>query len=331
MPRGLTWHDVTAFGRCNGLSSSTAFQFNCTTGSFGYQFLNVLGSNYDTVFAFNYGTTSPGIEGVQMFNCQSYNGNGLISAQNTISGYLSPQWSFITCGWQGGGTVFSLKGLQDVVIENALLETHAASYNSKPLLDLSACSDVWVSRTHCNIAPSATDVVFSRCDGTCFNVNYDLNTIVNFGSMDYVYDWDSNPVANIIREFQTAFRGTGTVTKVITNDAGGNQISQACLRGYVVSGVDATVDFAGTYHLGAAASGSTDSNEQLKVNLPTRPGTRFPLFLQLPHVTVTPENPSGSAVPMVTIVARTRTYFTIKLAGLGAGQAVTINYLAYGK
>jgi hypothetical protein len=331
VPRGLTWHDVTAYGNCNSLSSSTAFQFNCTTGSFGYQFINVLGSNYNIVFEFNYGTTAPGIEGVELFNCQSYNGNGLVSAQNTIPGYLPPQWSFINCGWQGDGTAFALKGIQDVLIENAIVETNALSYAGKPLLDLSGCMDVWISRTHCGVNPSATHVVFSHCDGTCFNVNYDLNAIVNFGSMDHVYNWDSNLVPNVIREFRTAFRGTGTLTTTITNDTGGNQISEAWINAYIISDVHATVNFAGTYHLGAFGSGTTDSNGQLKVTFPTRPGTGLPLFLQTPHVVVTPENNSGSTVPTVTIVARTRTYFTIKWTGWGAGHAVKLNYLAYGE
>jgi hypothetical protein len=330
MPRGLSLRDVTAFGLCDGVAAGAGFQFNATGGSFGYQLMNVVVSNYNLAFSFGYNGTS-GIEGVEMFNCQAYNGNVFVEAVNTVSGYLPPQFSFITSGTQLDGIVFNLQGLQDVVIENTLIETNAISYAEKPLIDLSGCYDVWISRTHCNVDPSATHVVFSHCDGTCFDINYDFNTIVNFGSMDYVYDWNSNPATNIIREFRTAFRGTGTITNVITNDAGGNQISQAWLNAYITSDIHATVDFAGTYHLGAFASGRTDSNGQLHVTFPTRPGTGLPLFLKIPHVVATPENPSGSAASMMTIVGRTRTYFTIKFAGLGAGKAVRINYMAYGE
>jgi hypothetical protein len=116
-----------------------------------------------------------------------------------------------------------------------------------------------------------------------------------------------------------------------TNDAGGNQISEAWINAYITSDVHAVVDFAGTYHLGAAATGSTDSNGQLQVTFPRRPGTGLPLFLQIPHVVVTPEGRSEAAVPMVTIVARTLTYFIIKFAGWGAGHIVAVNYLAYGE
>jgi hypothetical protein len=332
MPRGLSFRDVTAFGLCDGVASGTAFQFNATRGSFGYQLMNVLVSNYNIAFGFGYnGTSGPLIEGVEMFNCQAYNGNSFVNAVNRVPGYVPPQFSFISSGTELSGTVFKLRGLQDIVFENTLIETKAASYAGKPLIDLSDCSDVWISRTHCNVNPSATHLVFSHCDGDCFDINYDLNTIVNFGSMDYVYNWDSNRATNVIREFRTAFRGTGSITKLITNDAGGNQISEVWINAYITSDVHTTVDFAGTYHLGGFATGSTDSDGLLKVVFPERPGTGLPLFLQIPHVVATPENPSGSAMPTVTIVARTRTYFTVKFAGMGPGQAVKINYIAYGE
>jgi hypothetical protein len=332
MPRGLSFRDVTAFGPCNSIASGAAFQFGATAGSYGYQLMNVIASNYDVAFAFGYnGKSGPLIEGVEMFNCQAYNGNTFVRAVNRVSGYLPPQFSFITNGTELSGTVFDLAGLQDVVIDNALIETKAVSYLDKPLINLSGCNDVWINRTHCNVNPSASHVVFSHCDENCFDINYDLNTIVNFGSMDYVYDWVSNPAANVIREFRTGFRGPGRIIKTITNDAGGNQISEAWINAYITSDVHAVVDFAGTYHLGAVATGSTDSNGQLKITFPRRPGTGLPLFLQIPHVVVTPEGGSEAAVPMVTIVARTRTYFIIKFAGWGAGHVVAVNYLAYGE
>lgn len=332
MPRGLSFRDVTAFGLCDGVASAAAFQFNATRGSFGYQLINVLVSNYNVAFDFVYsGKKHPLIEGVEMLNCQAYNGNVFVRALNVLPGYLAPQFSFITSGTEINGTVFNLRGLQDVVIENTLIETRSASYAEKPLIDLSGCTDVWISRTHCNVNPSATHVVFSHCDGNCFNVNYDFNTMVNFGSMDYVYDWDGNPATNVIREFRTAFRGTGKITKTITNDVSGNQISEAWVNALITSDVHPTVDFAGTYHLGGFATGSTDATGLFKVTFPARPGTGLPLFLKTPHVIATPENSSGSAVPMATIVARTRTYFTIKFARPGAGQAVSINYMAYGE
>jgi hypothetical protein len=331
MPRGLSFRDVTAFGLCNGVAPSTAFEFDATTGSFGYQLMNVMVSNYDTAFAFGYtGRSGPMIEGVTMFNCQAYNGNDFVHAVNKIGDYLAPQFSFNTCGTQLRGTVFKLSGLQDVVIENTLIETEAASYADKPLINLAGCSDVWISRTHCNINPAANHVVFSHCDGNCVDINYDLNSIVNFGSMEFVYDWDRSPGANVIREFRTAFRGTGKITKTVTNDAGGNQISEAWINAYITSDVHAIVDFSGTYHLGAFASGRTDADGHLKIAFPARPFTGLPLFLQIPHVVVTPENISDSRMPIVAIVARTRTYFTLRFVDM-AERAVSVNYLAYGE
>jgi len=149
--------------------------------------------------------------------------------------------------------------------------------------------------------------------------------------MDYLYDWESNPAANTIREFRTTLRGTGTILKMITNDAGGNQISQAWLNSYITSGIHAIVDFAGTYHLGAFASGPIDSSGQLQIWFPKRSGTGLPLFLQIPYVVATPENLPGSVIPMMQIVARTRTDFTVQFTGLTAGQAVRVNYIAYGE
>jgi hypothetical protein len=332
LPRGLSFRDVTAFGLCNGVASSAAFQFDATTGSFGYQLVDVIASNYETAFAFNYNSDrGPLIEGVEMFNCQAYNGDSFVRAINKIVDYLAPQFNFISCGTELSGTVFKLRGLQDVVIENALIETNAASYADKPLIDFAGCTDVWVCRTHCNVNPSANHVVFSQCDGNCFDINYDLNSIINFGSIDYIYAWDRNPHANVVREFRTAFRGTGKITKTITNDEGGNQISEAWVNAYITSDVHAIVDFSGTYHLGAFASGRTDDNGEIKITFPTRPFTGLPLFLQVPHVVVTPENVLEPAIPMVTVVARTRTYFTLKFKGMGSGRVVSINYIAYGE
>jgi hypothetical protein len=332
MPEGLSFRDVTAFGLCNGVAAGAAFQFDATTGSYSYQLMNVIASNYDTAFVFGYnGDAGPLIEGVEMFNCQAYNGYGFVRAVNKVADYLPPQFSFITCGTELSGTVFKLSGLQNVVIENTIIETNAVSYADKPLIDLAGCSDVWISRTHCNVDPSANHVVFSRCDGNCFDINYDLNSMVNFGSMDYVYDWDHNPSANVIREFRTAFRGNGKITRTITNDSGGNQISEAWINAYITSDVHAIVNYAGTYHIGALASGRTDANGELKITFPTRPFTGLPLFLQIPHVVVTPENVAEPTMLMVTIIARTRTYFTLKFVGVGGEHAVSINYLAFGE
>jgi hypothetical protein len=85
--------------------------------------MNVLVSNYNIAFAFDYnGKSGPLIEGVEMLNCQAYNRNVFVHALNVLPGYLAPQFSFITTGTEISGTVFNLRGLQDVVIENTLIE-----------------------------------------------------------------------------------------------------------------------------------------------------------------------------------------------------------------
>jgi hypothetical protein len=149
--------------------------------------------------------------------------------------------------------------------------------------------------------------------------------------IDYVYDWNSNAAPNVIREFRTTLRGTGKITRAITKDAGGNQISQACLDAYISSDTRATVDFTGIYHLGGSIIGWTDFSGHMKVTFPTRPETGLPLFLQTPHVVVTAENLSGYAAPVMIIVARNRSHFTIKFIALSRRRPVSINYIAYGQ
>jgi hypothetical protein len=336
MPRGLSWNDVAAYGLFDGNTGNGAFRFTCTTGSFGYQFLNVIATGYDWAFVMTYPPSAgPGIEGVEFYNCQAYvGGQGLAFINNPLHdtvGYLPPQFNFYTCGVQGNGTAVSLIGLQDVVIDNLLTETEAHSYADKPMIDLSSCVDVWVNRCAAGINPAATHVTFARCNATCFNVNFDQNSIVNYGGMDYAYDWTGNPgVSNVIREFRTAFRQLPTAD-FITYDRNANQISEAWFLPYTLLGHQITVNQSGTYQVAGTSSGTTDAQGEISVTYPARPITGQPIFLLTPLVTVTPENLSHISVPPITIVARSRTSFTVKCLNTGAGIPVGLNYVAVGQ
>ena len=118
VPRGVNWSRVNAWYSGPGIGANNAFQFNANAGSFSYVIRECLTSAYNFSFGLGYEGIGPSIEGCEWDFCESYNGNGFLTAINNIPNYFPPNFVIRTMGWQGNGQAVVMKNIQGIVSQS---------------------------------------------------------------------------------------------------------------------------------------------------------------------------------------------------------------------
>lgn len=340
-PRGVHVENVVVVGPDFVVQPGSGFEIaslpGFTAGCFSYHFANVLVSNYTWGWRYEIGAA---LEGQVFQSCRAYNGWGMLRANCTKPNYKALMWQVTDCDWQGLGFGLDFINCRLVTVRGGYWIADLNSTN-KPVLggaprrrymSFRGCEDVQAHFVELDVLPEAEPLSLVYCDAACRNVMFRDTVIRNFGTVYAAFEWDANPMANTLREFDTNFEVWTGGQRV--RDAGANQMSQSIVRNENqpgdARGYHGDLNTQGRYTIqSTTAALTTDAQGRVSALFPTRPGGT-PYFLGgAPHVEFITQN-TNVGVPQASLVSTSSVGFTVAISNATAGLQVQVAWSATG-